>query len=170
MFVTVTRKTLSRHRGRERTTTTVYGHDAVLRAQVASAGWGANVPQEAVYAHAEGDASGAPFRGAHDYVLHFAAGGLPPVNAFWSVTLYGADHFFVANPINRCAIGDRTQALQYGADGSLDIYLARDAPAGHAANWLPTPTGSFYLSLRLYLPKPSVLDGSYRYPIVRRTG
>jgi hypothetical protein len=115
------------------------------------------------------DSSGASFSGAHDYVLHFAAGGLPPVDAFWSVTLYGADHFFVANPINRYAIGDRTQGLQYGADGSLDIYLAHDAPAGHQANWLPTPTGSFSLSLRLYLPKPSVLDGSYRYPIVRRT-
>jgi hypothetical protein len=150
------------------TRTGVYGHDAVLRAQVARAGWGANVPQEAVYAHAEGDSSGAPFRGTHDYVVHFAAGGLPPVDAFWSVTLYGADHFFVANPIDRYAIGDRTQGLQYGADGSLDIYLAHDAPAVHEANWLPTPTGAFYLSLRLYLPKPSVLDRAYRYPIVRR--
>jgi hypothetical protein len=144
--------------------TGVYGHDALLRAVTARGGWGANIPREAVYTHANLDAKGAPLTGAHDYVIHFAATGLPPVNAFWSVTLYGPDHFFIANPINRYAVGDRTAGLQRGADGSLDIYLGHAAPPGHASNWLPAPTGSFYLSLRLYLPKASVLDGTYLYP------
>ncbi len=148
--------------------TGVYGHDALLRAVTARGGWGANVPAEAVYTHANGDVTGAPLSGAHDYVIHFAQGGLPPVNAFWSMTLYGPDHFFVANPINRYAIGDRTTGLHYGAVGSLDIYLQHGSPAGHASNWLPTPTGNYYLSLRLYLPKPSVLDGTYHYPKIER--
>jgi len=137
-----------------------YGHDALLRAAVAAGGWGANVPAEAVYAHSEYD-------GTDRYLLHFPAGGLPPVDAFWSVTMYGPDRFFIANPIDRYAIGDRTPGLQYGKDGSLDIYIQREAPAGHASNWLPAPAGPFSLTMRLYLPKPSVLDGRYQYPVVQ---
>jgi hypothetical protein len=141
-----------------------YDHNALLRALVAQVGWGANIPAEAVYAHATTDIAGAPLTGARNYVLHFPSGGLPPVNAFWSVTLYGPDHFFVANPINRYAIGDRTAGLQYGADGSLDVSIQHDPPPGHESNWLPAPAGPFYLSMRLYLPKPPVLQGQYRYP------
>jgi len=88
------------------------------------------------------------------------------VNAFWSVTLYGPDLFFVANPINRYAVGDRTPGLQYARDGSLDIYIQHDPPAGHESNWLPAPAGRFELTLRLYLPKAGVLDGHYEYPKV----
>jgi hypothetical protein len=143
-----------------------YGHDALTRAVVAQTGWGANVPQEAVYALSEQDANGTPYSGAHRYVLHFPSGGLPPVSAFWSVTMYGPDRFFIANPIDRYAVGDRTAGLQYGSDGSLDIYIQHDPPAGHESNWLPAPPGRFELTLRLYLPKPSVLDGRYEYPKV----
>ena len=140
-----------------------YGHDALLRAAVAASGWGANVPAEAVYAHSEYD-------GTHRYLLHFPAGGLPPVDAFWSVTMYGPDRFFIANPINRYAIGDRTPGLQYGRDGSLDIYMQRDSPPGHESNWLPAPAGPFSLTMRLYLPKRSVLAGRYEYPSVEIEG
>jgi len=147
-----------------------YGDDGLLRAVVAATGWGANVPAEAVYAHASVDAQGNSLDGARRYVVHFPAGGLPPVNAFWSVTMYGPDRFFIANPIDRYAIGDRTPGLQYGADGSLDLYIQHDPPAGHAANWLPAPTGPFFLTMRLYLPKRSVLDGEYRYPTVESEG
>jgi hypothetical protein len=143
-----------------------YDHNYLLRAVVAEIGWGANIPAEAVYPHATTDTSGAPLTGAKRYVLHFPPGGLPPVNAFWSVTMYGPDHFFVANPINRYAISDSTAGLQYGSDGSLDIYIQHDPPAGHESNWLPAPTGGFYLSLRLYLPKPEVLEGRYTYPTI----
>ncbi len=146
-----------------------YGHDSLLRAVVADVGWGANVPEEATYAHAEDDEDGEPLTGGHRYVLHFRAGELPPVRSFWSITLYGPDHFFVANPIDRFAVGDRTPELHLGPDGSLDVYLQHEPPTGHESNWLPTPTSSFYLSLRMYLPKRAALDGHYRYPAIRRT-
>lgn len=145
-----------------------YDHDALQRAVVAKIGWGANVPAEAVYAHSTGDSAGEPYDGAHDYVIHFDAGRLPPVHAFWSITLYGPDAFFVANPIDRYAIGDRTAGLQHGPGGSLDVYVQHDPPAGHEANWLPAPAGPFYLSMRMYLPGRAVLDGTYRYPVVTR--
>jgi hypothetical protein len=144
-----------------------YGHNALLRAIVAQIGWGANIAAEAVYAHSVADATRTPYTGAHRYVLHFPPGGLPPVDAFWSVTLYGPDHFFTANPIDRYAISDHTPGLRYGPDGSLDIYIQHDPPAGHESNWLPAPTGGFYLSMRLYLPKPAVLEEQYQYPVVR---
>jgi len=145
-----------------------YDHDALQRAVVAKIGWGANIPAEAVYAHSTGDTAGEAYDGAHDYVVHFDAGRLPPVKAFWSITLYGPDSFFVANPIDRYAVGDRTAGLQYGPGGSLDVYVQHDPPPGHEANWLPAPTGPFYLSMRLYLPDRAVLDGTYRYPVVTR--
>jgi hypothetical protein len=148
-----------------------YGHDALTRAVVAKIGWGANIPVEAMYPHAVSDSTGGALVGGHRYVIHFPAGGLPPVKAFWSITLYGPDHFFVPNSINRFAIGDRTKGLQHGTGGSLDLYLQHDPPAGHEANWLPTPaSGPFYLSLRLYLPEQPILDLTYRYPTIERTG
>ena len=107
-----------------------YGHDAALRAAVAETGWGANVPAEAVYAHAERDENGTPLNGADRYVVHFARGDLPPVKAFWSVTMYGPDLFFVANPINRYAIGSHTPGLRYNPDGSLDIYVQHERADG----------------------------------------
>jgi hypothetical protein len=146
-----------------------YGHNALLRAAVAETGWGANVPEEAVYAHAERDASGAPLNGADGYRLHFAPNDLPPIKAFWSITMYGTDLFFVANPINRYAIGDDTAGLRYGSDGSLDLYVQHDPPPGHVSNWLPAPTGPFVLIMRLYLPELSVLEGRYRYPPIEQT-
>ena len=118
-----------------------YGADFLTRAVVAQSGWGANIPQEAMYVHSTTDGHGQPYSGAHDYVLHFPAGSLPPAKAFWSITLYGPDRFLVANPENRYAIGDRTPGLVTNADGSLDVYLQTTAPVGHAANWIPTPAG-----------------------------
>ena len=85
--------------------------------------------------------------------MHFARGDFPPVKAFWSITMYGTDLFFTANPINRYAIGDDTAALHYGADGSLDIYIQHSPPVGHDSNWLPAPAGAFVLIMRLYLPE-----------------
>ena len=153
------------------TTVGTYGRDTLTRAIVAKNGWGANIPVEAMYPHAMSDSAGNPLDGAHRYVIHFPAGGLPPVKAFWSITLYGPDHFFVRNSIDRYAIGDRTKGLQYGTGRSLDLYLQHDPPAGHEANWLPTPaSGPFYLSLRLYLPEQPILDLTYRFPTIERTG
>jgi hypothetical protein len=149
-----------------------YGDDLAHRAAVAQNGWGANGPEEAVYPQGVTDGDGQPLTGAKRYVLHFDAGQLPPVQplGFWSVTVYTPDRFLVDNPINRYSIGGDTAGLVTNPDGSLDLYLQHDAPAGHEADWLPTPEGAFSLSLRLYLPQRSATDGSYDYPPVRAVG
>jgi len=143
-----------------------YGQDYLRRALVAQVGWGENVPQEAVYPRATVASTGRDLDGTTRYRIHFAPGQLPPVGAFWSLTLYGPDGFFTANPIDRYAIGDRTPGLTRNPDGSLDLYVQHTAPAGKQGNWLPAPTGPFSLMMRLYLPKPSVLDGTWQPPAV----
>lgn len=141
-----------------------YGDDFLLRAAIAQSGWGANVREEAVYLSSREDADGEAYSVTRDYVLHFDADELPPAKAFWSLTLYGPDMFLVENAAERYAIGDRTPGLQFSSDGSLDIYLQQSPPPGRESNWLPTPAGSFVLILRIFLPEPTVLDGTYRLP------
>jgi hypothetical protein len=143
-----------------------YTTDALLRAVIAKIAWGANVPAEAVYALSQGDSAGKPYTGASRYVVHFASGQLPPVGAegFWSLTMYGADRFFVQNAINRYSVGDRTAGLARNADGSLDVYVQSASPAGHESNWLPSAAGGFEMILRIYLPGQAVLGGTYGYP------
>ena len=143
-----------------------YGYDYLTRAAVAEGGLAANIPAEAVYPKAQVDSDGKPLSGANRYTMHFAAGETPPVDAFWSLTMYNAsDYMLVANPIDRYAIRDRTPGLKYNADGSLDIYIQHDAPAD-TSNWLPAPKGDFYLILRMYQPKAEVLNGTYWLPPV----
>jgi hypothetical protein len=124
-----------------------------------------NAPQEAIYWQATVDAQGAKLDGAKSYVIHFPAGGLPPVNAFWSITIAGANRLMTANAAHKYSVSDRS-GFQTSPDGSVDIYLQPTAPTGHEANWLPTPSGSFMLWLRAYEPGPAVLDGTYRPPAV----
>jgi hypothetical protein len=143
--------------------------DPLVRAAVAKFGWGANVPEEAVYPVSRADAAGNAYSGAQRYVMHFEPNALPPVDptlGFWSLTLYDTNMFLVDNAIHRYAIGDRTAGLTPNADGSLDLYIQSTAPQGHEGNWLPSPAGQFYLMLRFYLPQKSVLDGTYVYPPV----
>jgi hypothetical protein len=101
-------------------------------------------------------------------VLHFNQDELPPVDAFWSVTMYDADGFQVANPLNRFAIGDR-DALKYNADGSLDIYIQSTSPgADKESNWLPAPAqGALGITMRLYAPNAKVLDGRWVPPAIK---
>ena len=124
-----------------------------------------NVPQEAMYWRTNVDGAGHTLSGEHDYILHFPPGGLPPNDAFWSLTMADAKERFVANPINRCSVGDRS-GLVPNPDGSVDIYLQNAAPAGHESNWLPAPTGTFRLWLRAYLPGAAILGGTYPVPPV----
>jgi hypothetical protein len=141
----------------------VYGNFYI----VAMVGLGANSPEDAVYPILMSDADGQPLTGDNDYVLHFDKGGLPPVHAFWSVTMYDAQGFQAANSLNRFAIGDR-DPLQYNPDGSLDLYLQHQSPGtGKEANWLPAPTGPLGVTMRLYSPKSSVLNGTWAAPAVR---
>jgi len=142
------------------------GNDILRRAACAVVFMGPiNVPQEAMYWTAKLDGAGQRLSGEHDYIMHFPAGQLPPNNAFWSLTMSDAKNRFVANPINRYSVGDRS-GLVPNADGSVDIYIQNTAPAGHESNWLPAPSGKFILWLRAYLPGQTILDGEYEVPPV----
>jgi hypothetical protein len=127
-----------------------------------------NVPQEAMYWTTNKDGTGQSLSGAHDYIVHFPPGGLPPNNAFWSLTMGDVHNHFVPNPINRYSVSDRT-GLVPNADGSVDIYIQHAAPTGHESNWLPAPSGDFILWLRAYLPGKAILDGRYKVPPVVET-
>ena len=124
-----------------------------------------NVPQEAMYWQTNTDGTGRALSGVHDYVMHFPAGGLPPNHAFWSITMGDAGNHFVANPLNRYSVSDRSGLVQ-NPDGSVDIFIRKAAPAGHESNWLPAPAGNFILWLRVYIPGQAILDGKYQVPPV----
>lgn len=145
----------------------VYGDDYLQRALITAIGLGANRPQDAVYPTSETDASGKPYSGANRYVLHFAKGATPPVDGFWSLTMYNGAYFFVDNPLNKYTVSPRND-LKYNADGSLDIYIQHESPGKEKeANWLPAPKDKFVLMMRLYHPRtkaPSIIDGSWRPP------
>ncbi|WP_228061259.1 DUF1254 domain-containing protein [[Phormidium] sp. LEGE 05292] len=147
----------------------VYGNYYLKRAIVAMVGLGANQPQDAIYPLNLVDANGQPMEGGNQYVLHFSPTELPPVEAFWSLTMYDAEGFQVANPLDRFAIGDR-DPLTYNSDGSLDIYFQHESPGvDKESNWLPSPAqGKLGLTMRLYAPKAQVLDGRWVPPAVKR--
>jgi len=145
-----------------------YGTNYGARAGVAWVGLGANLPQDAVYPVDRVDADGNPLNGANRYVIHFDKGQTPPANAFWSLTMYNTRQFFVANPINRYAIGDRDH-LKFNPDGSLDIYIQHDSPGrAKESNWLPADAGSFNVIMRMYWPKDPVLSGAWTPPPIRK--
>jgi hypothetical protein len=146
-----------------------FGGDHLLRAGVAKDQIVVTVPEEALYPVARLDNEGRPLHGGNRYRIRFPGDALPPVDAFWSVTLYGDDGFLVENPIERYAISDRTPGLVRGDDGSIDIEVGSRPPHdGSAANWLPAPDAPCYLMMRLYLPRPEVLSGMWSPPAVRR--
>jgi hypothetical protein len=117
------------------------------------------------------DADGKPYSGANKYVVHFDKGQMPPVNGFWSLTMYNGDYFFVENPLNRYSISAR-QDLKANDDGSVDLYVQHDSPgADKESNWLPAPADKFILMFRLYWPKetpPSIIDGTWTIPPVKQ--
>lgn len=148
----------------------VYGTDYLQRAFITAIGLGANRPQDAVYPTSEADADGKKYTGANKYVIHFEKGQTPPVNAFWSITMYDAQYFLVENPLNKSNVSPRND-LKYNADGSLDVYIQNESPGkDKEANWLPAPKGGFVLMLRMYWPKekaPSIIDGTWKLPPVK---
>ena len=145
----------------------VYGADYLQRATIALAGLGCNKPIDAVYPLAITDSRGKTPTGDQHYVMHFDQGKLPPAEAFWSITMYDDEGFQVANSLNRFAIGDRDH-LKFNDDGSLDIYIQAESPGkDKESNWLPSPPqGTLGLTMRLYAPDRSVLDGSWQPPRV----
>jgi hypothetical protein len=153
------------------TKTGLYGTDYLMRALVTAIGLGANRPQDAVYPTSLKDAHEEAYDGANKYVIRFDKGQTPPVEGFWSITMYDAQYFFVANPINRYSISPR-QNLKPNPDGSIEIYVQKDSPgADKESNWLPAPAGKFILMLRMYWPNendPSILDGTWTIPEVKK--
>jgi hypothetical protein len=148
--------------------TGTYGTDYLQRAFITAVGLGANRPQDAVYPTSEKGVDGKRYSGANKYVIRFAKGQTPPVNAFWSITMYDPEYFFVPNSLKRYTVSPR-DALKYNADGSLDLYVQHASPGkGKESNWLPAPKGDFVLMLRMYWPKPAVLDGTWKVPPVRK--
>ncbi|MBL0087521.1 MAG: DUF1254 domain-containing protein [Ideonella sp.] len=148
-----------------------YEDNRLLASTVGMVGYGANRAEEAMYLPAFSDAQNEPLSGGRRYRIRFAAGQLPPVNAFWSVTLYNlGDNQLRENPINRYAFGDRSPTLKRNADGSIDIHVQRDKPEGDAANnWLPTGNdGAFWLIMRMYEPQAKALSGAYVLPGIER--
>jgi hypothetical protein len=148
-----------------------YGTDYLDRARLAAQTLGTQVPTQAVYFTASRAQSGTtttPLAGTSSYEIRFPAKDLPPhgSDGFWSITLYNAAGFFVANQIDRYSIGDDEPGLKRAADGSLTIVMSATPPREARANWLPAPTGAFSLVLRVYAPTTQVLDGSWSPPAI----
>jgi hypothetical protein len=145
-----------------------WGTNYDARAGVAVVGLGANLVADAFYPWTRVDGDGQSLNGANKYVLHFDKGQTPPVNAFWSLTMYNAKQAFGANPINRYAIGDRDK-LKFNPDGSLDIYVQHDSPGkDKESNRLPADAGSFNVVIRMYWPKETAFNGSWTPPPIKK--
>jgi hypothetical protein len=153
------------------TGTGLYSTDYIQRALVTAIGLGANRPQDAVYPTSETDADGNPYSGANRYVMHFPKGELPPVNGFWSLTMYDSEYFFYDNELDRYTLSARNN-LKKNADGSVDLYIQHENPGPEKeSNWLPAPAEGFIPMLRLYWPKetpPSIIDGSWKIPGIKK--
>lgn len=146
----------------------VYGNYYLKRAIVAQMGLGANLPEDAIYPLNLADDTGKPLDGAHKYTINFDKGSMPPVNGFWSFTLYDPDGFQVANTLNRFAVSS-WMPFKTNPDGSLTLYFQNESPgADKEANWLPAPKGAFNLTMRLYGPQSDALTGKWNPPPVTR--
>ena len=148
----------------------VYGNYYLKRALITQQGLGANVPEDAVYPLNLGDKDGKPLDGTSNYTIHFDKDDIPPVDAFWSITLYDPNGFQVGNPLNRFAVSS-WMPFMYNDDGSLDLYFQSESPGkDKEANWLPAPKGPFNLTMRLYAPKSAALTGKWSPPPVTKAG
>jgi hypothetical protein len=146
----------------------VYGNYYLKRAIVAQLGLGANLPEDAIYPLNIADEAGRPLDGTSNYTIHFDQEMLPPVDAFWSITLYDQEGYQVGNSLNRFALSS-WMPFGYNPDGSLDLYFQNHSPgADKEANWLPAPTGPFNLTMRLYAPKSDALTGKWNPPPVTK--
>ncbi len=153
------------------TKTGLYGTNYRQRAVITAIGLGANRPEDAVYPTSEGPELIEKYDGKNAYVMRFEKGAMPPVEGFWSLTMYDAEYFFVDNPLNRYTLSARN-TFATNPDGSVDLYIQHASPGkDKESNWLPAPAGKFILMMRLYWPQqspPTLLDGTWKIPAVRR--
>jgi hypothetical protein len=147
-----------------------YGDNYPLRAEVARTALASLSPEDAIYISGVADDRGELLDGQRRYVLRFEKGQLPPVEVFWSLTMYRLpQRLLVENPLKRYSIGDRTQGLRYNPDGSLELFIQHESPGKEKeSNWLPAPPGEFNLILRTYVPKKALLDGTWKLPAIKR--
>jgi hypothetical protein len=153
--------------------TGAYGTNYLWRAAISAYGWGANLSKDAVYPNTKADSDGAPLVGTNTYVVHFAKGETPPADGFWSITMYDSEYYFYPNPLNKLTVSLRDHPT-FNPDGSLDFYFSHEKPANAPqANWLPAPPAQFILMMRIYWPRetpPSILDGTWSPPLVKKVG
>ncbi len=146
-----------------------YGANYLLRAIIAMTGIGANLPKDSIYASAFIDKEGFPLVGFNDYMIHFNQEQFPPVNAFWSITVYNSRGYLTENSIDRYTLSPHLNNLLYNIDGSLDIFIGNSPPENdYYSNWLPTPIDEFNLIMRMYWPKHALLAGTWKPPPVIR--
>lgn len=146
-----------------------WGVDYLSRAATARSNMYDNAPEETRYIYTDYDSSGERLKGVHDYTVTFPKGELPPVNGFWSLTLYNKEHLFEPNRLNRYSLGTKSKQLKFGTDGSLTLYVQNSSPgAENESNWLPAPKDDFSLYIRAYWPKSPITDGSWIPPAVKR--
>jgi hypothetical protein len=146
-----------------------WGTDYLSRTATAKSNMYDNAPEETRYIYTDFDSTGQRLTGANRYTVNFGKGGIPPVNGFWSLTVYNKQHLFEANALNRFSLGTKSKSLQYNPDGSLTLYFQHDSPgADKESNWIPTPPDEFSLFIRAYWPKEPILDGSWTPPPVSR--
>lgn len=151
--------------------TAAFGTDYFTRTAVAKSNIFVNAPNETKYFYQDRDDSGRRLDGGNRYTITFAKGQTPPVNGFWSLTLYNEQHFFVPNSIKRYSVGTKNKDLNLEGDGSLTIFVQADEPsnASQRANWLPAPSsGGFSLYIRAYWPRAETTDGQWTPPAVRK--
>jgi hypothetical protein len=129
----------------------------------------ASLPEDVMCYHTAVDCDGEPLRGAYRYLINLQPDGIPPVNAFWSVTLYDSRQHIVPNSLHRFVIRSRDR-LRIDSDNSLSLHIQHDWPgANRDSNWLPVPKEAFNLALRMYWPKSQAVSGTWQPPAVTRT-
>jgi hypothetical protein len=147
----------------------VWGYDYLMRTSTARSNMFDNRPSETQYFYTDNDSEGVQLEGKHLYTVTFPDGELPPVNGFWSLTIYNHYHLFEVNDLNRYSLGTKNQDLEFNPDGSLTLYASTQSPgASKETNWLPAPAGTFSLYLRAYWGKEPILDGSWKPPVIER--
>ena len=147
-----------------------FGTDYLTRTAVAKSNILVNAPAQAKYFYQDLDALGGRLNGAYRYTVTFPKDHTPPVNGFWSLTLYNEHHFFASNDLKRYSLGTKNNALKHNEDGSVTFYVqGKPPPEAQRANWLPAPKrADFSLFLRAYWPKAAAIDGFWTPPPVQR--
>jgi hypothetical protein len=146
-----------------------WGTDYLSRAATAKSNMFDNAPEETRYIYTDYDSKGDRLNGGSSYTVTFSKGGLPPVNGFWSLTLYNKAHLFETNPLNRYSLGTKSKSLKYNSGGSLTLYFQNASPGSDKeSNWVPAPKDEFSLYIRCYWPKAEILEELWTPPPVNK--